>query len=183
MKFPRRWPLFLAIVALTAAVAASAQAQISPPPDSGTPAQPEAAVPRGGTVGPGPDQSGAGVPRIDVLEVMARAALMSLNDANLTGNYAVMNARLHPEFRKQVPAAKLAGIFAPFRTAKIDFAPMLVHAPTYTDGPRIDADGLLVVKGYMETRPWRTSFDLAWRQSAGKWWLWKINVNVRPPPP
>lgn len=181
MKFPRRFPLVLAIAALTAAVAASAPAQISPPPDSGTPAQPDAALPRGGTVGPNSDQRGTGLPRADVLEAMAKAALMALNDANLTGNYSVMNARLHPEFRVQAPAEKLAGIFAPFRTSKIDFAAMLVHTPTYTDGPRIDADGLLVVKGYMETRPWRTSFDLAWRQSAGNWWLWKINVNVRPP--
>ena len=186
MKFPRP-PLFFAIVALATAIAAFAQAQIGPPSDSPPPAQPSppsspgSAVPRGGAVGPGPAQSGAGIPRIDVLEVMARTALMSLNDANLTGNYAVLHARLHPEFQTQMPPDKLAGIFAPFRTAKVDYAPMLVHAITYTDGPRIDADGNLVTKGYMETRPWRTNFDLAWRQSAGKWLLWKISVDVRAP--
>jgi hypothetical protein len=39
------------------------------------------------------------------------------------------------------------------------------------------------VKGQLETRPWRTTFDLAWRREENRWWLWKINVRVRPPEP
>jgi hypothetical protein len=182
MMVRRRWPLFLAMAALLGAFAAPAAAQIGRPDAGEPPPSTQDAVPHGGAVGPNSGQRGSGVPRSDIFEVMVKTALLTLNDANLANDYSVMNARLHPEFRKQAPADRLAGIFAPFRNVKVDYSAMLMHAPTYTDGPRVDADGLLVVKGYMETRPWRTTFDLAWRQSEGNWWLWRINVQVRPPP-
>ncbi len=160
-------------------VAAAALAQTEQQPGGLTP--PGGSAPLGGPVYLNPPPPGPGIPRDDILEVMVRAALMSFNDANLTGNYAVLNARLHSEFRQQVPADRLATIFAGFRTNKIDIAPLLAHRSTYTQSPSIDANGILSAKGHMETRPWRTSFELEWRREENQWRLWKINVRVRPP--
>jgi hypothetical protein len=181
MTVRRLWPLSLAIAALLGILATPAPAQIGRPDTGEPPPSTQDAVPHGGAVGPDSGQRGSAVPRSDIFEVMVKTALLTLNDANLANDYSVMNARLHPEFRKQAPASRLADIFAPFRNVKVDYSAMLMHAPTYTEGPRIDSNGLLAVKGYMETRPWRTTFDLAWRQSEGNWWLWRINVQVRPP--
>jgi hypothetical protein len=105
----------------------------------------------------------------------------TFNDANMTANYEVLSAVLHPEFRQQVPAARLAEIFKAFRDNKIDIAPLLAHKTVFTESPSIDSNGLLLAKGHLETRPWRTTFDLAWRRDGDRWWLWKINVRVRPP--
>ena len=135
----------------------------------------------GGQVFPNPAPLGAGVPRADILEVMVKSALMTFNDANLTGNYGLLNERMHVEFRQQAPPDRLASIFAAFRSNKIDIAPLLAHKLVYEEPPTIDPNGLLVAKGYLETRPWRTSFDLAWRRAGDLWWLWRINVRVRPP--
>lgn len=173
----------LVAAALAAAAAAPAYAQADSQPGGIGPSAPGTDVFRGGSVYPNPPPNGPGVPRDDVVEVMVRAALATFNDANLTGNYAVMNARLHPIFRQQAPAERLATIFTAFRTNKIDIGPALVHQPNYTKPAAINADGLLAVEGHFETRPWRTHFVLAWRLEGNQWWLWRINVNVKPPAP
>ncbi|HEY7608256.1 MAG TPA: hypothetical protein VIF14_03410 [Alphaproteobacteria bacterium] len=146
-----------------------------------SPSPPAGATYLGGQLFPNPTPLGPGIPRADILEVMVKAALMTFNDANLTGNYTVMSARLHPEFRQQVPPDRLASIFAAFRTNKISIAPLLAHKLVFSEPPSIDTNGLLIAKGQLETRPWRTTFDLAWRRDGDQWWLWKINVRVRPP--
>jgi hypothetical protein len=172
-------PIFARLVAalvIGAAVPASAQERpggLAPTPN-GTP-------PLGGPVFLNPAQPGPGIPRDDILDVMVRRALLTFNDANMTANYEVLSAVLHPEFRQQVPAARLAEIFKAFRDNKIDIAPLLAHKTVFTESPSIDSNGLLLAKGHLETRPWRTTFDLAWRRDGDRWWLWKINVRVRPP--
>lgn len=135
----------------------------------------------GGEVNANPADLGSGVPRDDVIEAMAKNALMTLNDANLTGNYDVFRARLHTAFRQQKTAADLAAIFAGFRSAKIDLAPALVHRAIFAEAPHIDGEGKLRAKGFFETRPWRTSFDLDWSRDGNAWALMRINVQARPP--
>lgn len=180
MKVSQGLARLLIAAALIAAGTAVARAQTDQQPGGIAPSQP-GETPLGGPVILNPAPPGPGVPRGDILEVMVKGALMTFNDANLSGNYAVLNARLHPIFREQVPAERLATIFAVFRTNKINIGPALVHKPVYTEGPSIDPKGLLAVKGHLETRPWRTVFDLAWRRQGEEWWLWKLNVRVRPP--
>jgi hypothetical protein len=169
---------FLA-AALLAADGTSAFAEADRPGGL-APSPPSSAQP-GGEVLLNPAPLGPGLPREDIMEAIVKSALMSLNDANTTGNYAVLSARLHPDFRQQVPVERLATIFAAFRTNKINLAPLLVHKPVYTDGPKIDGQSMLVAVGYFETRPWLTNFDLIWRRDGDQWLLWKINVRVRPP--
>jgi hypothetical protein len=165
--------------ALTVAGATSAYAQADQPGGI-APSQPGGPVYLGGEVNENPAPLGPGIPRADILEVMVRSALTTFNDANLTGNYAVLSARLHPEFRQQVPAEKLASIFAAFRAKKVNLAPLLAHPLVYSEAASIDANGLLLAKGQFETRPWRTLFDLAWRRDGDQWLLWKINVRAVP---
>ncbi|MGH7003609.1 MAG: hypothetical protein ACREIP_06645 [Alphaproteobacteria bacterium] len=135
----------------------------------------------GGEVNANPAQLGPELPRDDVVEAMLKNALMTFNDANISGNYQVFHARLHPAFRAQRSAADLANIFVGFRTSRIDLAPLLVHRPIYAEPPAIDGDGNLSLKGYFETRPWRTSYNVLWRRDGNAWQLWRINVQARPP--
>ncbi|MBL8665457.1 MAG: hypothetical protein JNM29_21665 [Candidatus Odyssella sp.] len=166
-----------AAAVIFAAVPALAQNQpggLAPTPQADSP-------PLGGPVDGNPAQPGPGIPRDDILDVMVRRALLTFNDANISGNYNILSTFLHPDFRQQVPPARFAEIFKAFRDNKIDIAPLLAHKTVYSESPSIDADGLLHAKGQLETRPWRTTFDLAWRRQGDRWWLWKINVRVRPP--
>ena len=172
--------VFAGLVLLAALGAGGAVARAEQQPGGITP-PPAGEATQGGPVYANPAPPGPGIPRDDILDVMVRSALMTFNDANLTGNYAVMSARLHPEFRQQVPAERLAEIFKAFRENKIDIAPLLAHKTVYTESPSIDSMGILSAKGQLETRPWRTTFELSWRREENRWWLWKINVRVRPP--
>jgi hypothetical protein len=176
MRIPPILACLIAAAVIGVAVPASAQERpggLAPTPN-GTP-------PLGGPVFLNPAQPGPGIPRDDILDVMVRRTLLTFNDANMTANYEVLSAVLHPEFRQQVPAARLAEIFKAFRDNKIDIAPLRAHQTVFTESPSNDSNGLLLAKGPLETRPWRTTFDLVWRRDGDRWWLWKINVRVRPP--
>lgn len=168
------WLIAAAIAAAVPAVAQDQPGGLAPTPQSGSP-------PLGGPVYTNPAQPGPGIPRDDILDVMVRRTLLTFNDANFSGNYDVLSAAMHPEFRQQVPPARLAEIFKAFRDNKIDIAPLLAHKTVFSESPSIDSNGLLLAKGHFETRPWRTTFDLAWRRDGDRWSLWKINVRVRPP--
>lgn len=181
MRIARSFASLVFAAALVAAGPVAAESDRQPGGLIATP--PGGPAPPGGPLVANPALPGPGIPRDDILEVMVKSTLMTFNDANLTGNYAVLSARMHSVFRQQAPPERLASVFAGFRTNKIDLAPLLAHKAVYTESPSIDANGILSVKGQLETRPWRTSFDLAWRREQGGWWLWKINVRVRPPDP
>jgi hypothetical protein len=179
MSLARTLARALVAAALLAAGAPAAFAEADRP--GGLAPTPPGGAQLGGEVFMNPAPLGAGVPREDIMEAMLKNALMTFNDANATGNYTVLSARSHPEFRQQVPAERLSQIFVAFRTNKINLAPLLVHKPVYTDGPKIDSMGILVANGYFDTRPWRSNFEFSWRRDGEQWLLWKINVRVRPP--
>jgi hypothetical protein len=177
MQMPTNFARSAAAAMLILAAPAFAQTQ----PGGLAPLPSEESPPLGGPVYVNPAQPGPGIPRDDILDVMVRRTLLTFNDANISGNYEVMSAYMHSEFRRQVPPARLAEVFKAFRDNKIDIAPLLAHKTSYSESPSIDSNGLLLAKGRLETRPWATTFDLAWRRDANRWALWKINVRVRPP--
>jgi hypothetical protein len=175
-KFARLAAAAVFLVAVPASAQDRQPGGLAPAPSDGSP-------PLGGPVYINPAPPGPGIPRDDILDVMVRRVLLTFNDANISGNYDVLSAYMHPAFRKQVPPARLAEVFKAFRDNKIDIAPLLAHKTVFSEAPSVDSNGLLIAKGHLETRPWRTTFDLAWRRVGDRWLLWKINVRVRPPGP
>ena len=77
------------------------------------------------------------VPGAELQEVLIKAALLSFNDANVTGNYAVFHAKLSKPFRDQFPPEKLAEIFKEFRDKRIDFDIIAAKKPIGTEEPKI----------------------------------------------
>jgi hypothetical protein len=115
----------------------------------------------------------------EMQEVLIKASLMSFNDANVTGNYAVLHGKLSKPFRDQFTPEKLAQTFKPFADAHVDFAVVVAKPPVATDAVQIDDDGRLVLRGYFDTQPSRVHYDLAFILSEGEWKLIKLNVNVK----
>jgi hypothetical protein len=118
-------------------------------------------------------------PVAEMQEVLIKASLMSFNDANVTGNYAVLHAKLSKPFRDQFPPEKLKQAFKPFADAHIDFDVVVAKPPVPTEAVRIDDDGRLLLRGYFDTQPSRVHYDLAFVMSEGEWKLIKLNVNVK----
>jgi hypothetical protein len=121
------------------------------------------------------------VPSSELQEVLVKAALLSFNDANVTGNYAVFHAKLSKPFRDQFPPEKLAATFKEFRDKRIDFDIIAAKRPISTEEPRISDNGTLSIKGYFDTTPSRVNYDLAFIMSDGEWKLIKVDVDVKRP--
>ncbi|MBX9943435.1 MAG: hypothetical protein K2Y40_05085 [Reyranella sp.] len=122
----------------------------------------------------------AKVPAESPLEALVKSALLSFNDANLTGNYAVFHAKLSKPFRQQFSVEKLKEAFKEFNEKSIDIDIVAAMKPTYVPAPAIDSEGKLVVKGYFPTEPTRVNFNLSFIPSDGEWKLISLNVKLGP---
>lgn len=122
----------------------------------------------------------ARIPNQEQLEVLIKQALSMLNDANIADNYTVFHARIAPNFRRQYTVERIAAAFKVFRDRAIDFGLVVAYRPEITEGPAIDSDGVLKLKGVFPTEPSRVFFDLSFMDTNGKWLILGIHVNVKP---
>jgi hypothetical protein len=112
-----------------------------------------------------------------VEEVMVKTSLLTLNDANLTGNYAVMHARMAKAFRDKFGTDTLKQAFQAFAGKHIDIVAASPIVPV--SEARIDGNGALQLRGYFETTPSRLSYALDYAVSEGEWKLIAIDVKVK----
>ncbi len=117
------------------------------------------------------------LPTPKVEEVMVKTSLLTLNDANLTGNYDVLYAKMAKPFRDRFSAETLKRAFQSFAGHHIDAIAGMAIVPT--DKPAIDDKGALLLRGYFDTAPSRLSYELDYAVSEGEWKLIAIDVKVR----
>jgi hypothetical protein len=118
------------------------------------------------------------VPSDRVLEALVKVSLLTFNDANVTGNYTVLHAKLSKPFREQFPPERLKEVFRDFNEKNIDFDIIAAMTPTYDPRPAVDGDGKLIVKGTFPTEPSRLAFELDFIPSDAEWKLIRINVKL-----
>ncbi|HVZ53962.1 MAG TPA: hypothetical protein VG986_18480 [Pseudolabrys sp.] len=121
------------------------------------------------------------VPSALTQEILVKTTLLTLNDANVTGNYTVLHAKLAKPFREQFNADRLKQIFKSFAEQNIDWQMIAAKSPVSTAEPAIDKRGALLLRGYFDTAPSRLSYDLDFLPSEGEWKPIKLNVKVKPP--
>ena len=119
------------------------------------------------------------VPSERALEALVKASLLSFNDANVTGNYTVLHAKLSKPFRQQFTPERLKETFKEFNEKGIDIDVIAAMKPTYSPAPVVDGDGKLIVKGQFPTEPARVNFELDFIPSDSEWKLIRINVKTR----
>jgi hypothetical protein len=120
------------------------------------------------------------VPAPMPLEALVKGSLMSLNDANLTGDYRVFHARLSEPFRRQFSPQQLKQSFREFHDNYVDIDIVCAMAPMFDQPPHVDGEGKLVLRGFFATEPTRVSFEMDFIPSDGEWKLIRINVKVAP---
>ncbi|WKA28691.1 hypothetical protein [Bradyrhizobium roseum] len=112
-----------------------------------------------------------------VEEVMVKTTLLTLNDANLTGNYDVMHAKMAKAFREKFRSDTLEQAFRTFAGKHID---IIAATPLVTTHKaRIDRNGALMLRGYFDTTPSRLNYALDYEISEGEWKLIAIDVKVK----
>jgi len=120
------------------------------------------------------------VPAPKPLEALVKATLMTLNDANLTGDYRVFHARLSGPFRQQFTPERLKQSFREFSDKNVDIDIVCALAPVWEQPPFVDPEGKLVLRGLFPTEPTRVSFEMDFVAWDGDWKLIRINVRVAP---
>lgn len=114
---------------------------------------------------------------------LIRSALLTLNDANRSGNYSVLRDLAAPGFRDKHSTADLAQVFADLRQRRFDLAAAGIYAPQLTQAPSVDANGLLRLTGAYPTRPLLIQFDLLFQIVDNEWRVFGIAVSTPEAPP
>jgi hypothetical protein len=107
---------------------------------------------------------------------LIRSTLLTLNDANRTGNYTVLRDLAAPDFQAANTAADLAQNFTDLRRRKFDLFTVALAAPQLTAPPGLDDHGMLRLTGFFPTRPLQINFDLLFQNTGGQWRLFGISV-------
>ncbi len=114
-------------------------------------------------------------------EVLVKSTLLTFNDANVTGNYAVMHAKLSKPFRDKFSPDQLAEAFKVFRDNRIDFDLIVAKPPVESQPARVTDNGVLMLYGYFDTTPSRVHYELEFIMSDGEWKPIRINVQLKKP--
>ena len=78
---------------------------------------------------------------------------MTFNDANVTGNYTVLHAKLSKPFRDQFPPEQLEEVFKVFHEQRIDFDLIAAKPPIASEPARVNDSGVLMLHGHFDTTP------------------------------
>jgi len=108
---------------------------------------------------------------------LIRSTLLTLNDANRTGNYTVFRELAAPDFQAKNSAADLGTIFADLRNRKMDLFAVALMAPQLTAAPHLE-NNMLRLTGAFPTRPLQINFDLLFENAGGQWRLFGISVQT-----
>jgi hypothetical protein len=107
---------------------------------------------------------------------LIRSTLLTLNDANRSGNYTVLRDLASPAFQQRNTAADLAAIFTDLRRRNFDLYAVAILAPRLDAPPALDGNGMLRLTGTFATRPQAIRFDLLFQVVDGQWRLFGISV-------
>lgn len=121
------------------------------------------------------------VPPANFQEVLIKTSLLTLNDANITANYAVLHAKTAKPFREQFSPERLKQVFKGFSDQKVDWGLIATMTPVATSESKVDQRGALVLHGYFDTKPNRLFYQLEFLPCEGEWKPSKLYVNLRAP--
>ena len=122
-----------------------------------------------------PPAAGRVVPFSPIEAMLLRSTLIAIAQANTTGEYAVLRARMDPAAAPSTAA--LATLFRPWREKQRDIGFAAIAEPELGHPPSIDPAGLLELAGTLPTPGFTLSFDLAFRKVTGRWRLARFTLG------
>ena len=126
-----------------------------------------------------PAQAENALPSAQFQEVLIKSTLLTFNDANLTGNYTVLHAKLAKPFRDKFSPDKLKQAFKSFADQNVELRGIILKPPVVTTASKIDERGALVVRGYFDTAPSRVLYEFDFLPSEGEWKPINLGVKVK----
>lgn len=121
----------------------------------------------------------ADIPSDDEQDVLIRSTLASLNDANMTNNYAVFFAKASKQFQEQVTMEKLASGGEVFRRNKLFFESVVTDDYDSYEKAVINQKGALVLAGTFKGDAMQVTYNLEFVQNDNEWKLLGFTVNAK----
>jgi hypothetical protein len=112
-------------------------------------------------------------------EVLIKSTLLTFNDANVTGNYTVLHAKLSKPFRDAFSPDRLKEVFKVFHDKRIDFDLIVAKPPIASKPATVNDNGVLLLHGHFDTTPSRVHYELDYILSDGEWKPIRINVQLK----
>ncbi|QLC21274.1 hypothetical protein HFP51_03175 [Parasphingopyxis sp. CP4] len=103
--------------------------------------------------------------------------MVSIHDANTSGNYSVLRDTGATNFQIQNSAAQLAETFRYLREQQIDLSNTLLLAPEFTQPPQMVAADVLRLQGVFGLRPVAIQFDIHYQWQANRWKVLAIGLQ------
>jgi hypothetical protein len=119
------------------------------------------------------------IPSAGVQEGLIKEALVTFNDANVTGNYDVMRLRTAKPFQDKFTAADLHEMFKGFGEQEIDIGTVAGMDPI-EDAPAKVEGGVLTLDGHFDTSPLQVDYTLDFMVEDNDWALIGIDVSAKP---
>lgn len=133
---------------------------------------------------PSPQQQPPQLPvNVDQALYLIRSTLLTLNDANRTGNYSVLRDLAAPDFQAKNTAADLALSFTDLRRRNFDLFSVALAAPQLSTPPYLDPSKMLRLTGFFPTRPLQINFDLTFQNVGNQWRIFGLSVATPQAPP
>jgi hypothetical protein len=178
-----RWPIAFVLAAglAWALTAAFAQQQpANPKPVAAAPAKSAPARPPSKQQSQQAQQQQPAAPPVSTEQTLylIRSTLLTLNDANRSGNYTVLRDLGAPDFQARNTAADLSQSFSNLRRRNFDLYGAALLAPQLTAVPALDQRGFLHLTGFFPTRPQQIDFDLLFQDVGNQWRLFGIAINT-----
>jgi hypothetical protein len=120
----------------------------------------------------------AEIPSDDEQDVLIRTTLMTFNDANMTGNYAVLLAKASKQFQSQFSAEQLSTAFESFRKNELFFEDVVTADYDSYEKAKFDSEGALVLVGVFKTDELQVKYRLRFVQNNKVWKFLGINVDA-----
>jgi hypothetical protein len=117
------------------------------------------------------------IPSAEIIVILVRSTLLSLNDALRTGNYTVLRDLASPSFRETNNAGRLHEIFSGLSAQSIDLSAVAVLMPKLAQSPSVDQNKRLHIAGYFPGEPVQLNFELVFEVVANQWRVYGISVN------
>jgi opacity protein-like surface antigen len=151
MRMRMRALLLSAVLALALAAPAAAQKSAAPPAAPDDPVSLEQAL------------------------YLIRSTLLTLNDANRSGNYTVLHDLAAPSLQTKDTAADLSQSFTDLRNRHVDLYAVALLAPRLSAPPHIENKKLRLT-GEFPTKPLLIRFDLLFEDVGQQWRMFGISV-------
>lgn len=122
----------------------------------------------------------ADVPEEDELKSLTEDSVGSFGQAVRDKDFSTFYEDIAAIWKKETTAEKLKEAFKDFLDKEIDLPSVLEELdPVFEPAAAINADGLLVIKGYYPTKPNKVRFELKYVQEEDEWKLVGISVKLK----